>query len=47
MDAAVTTLGYWLLTTSAVAVGAYLALQAHYLTLDLIVVLPAVLRLWR
>ena len=33
--------------TTAVAVGVYVALQLHYLTLDLIVVLPAALRLFR
>ena len=36
--------GYWLLTTSAVAAGVYVALHAHYLTADLLVILPAWLR---
>jgi len=42
----VTALGYWLFMASAIAVGVYVALHAHYATLDLIVILPAVMRLW-
>jgi len=37
----------WLLMTSAVAVGVYVGLTLYYLTLDAIVVLPAVMRLFR
>jgi len=36
----------WLSTASAVAAGVYVALHLYYSTMDALVILPAVMRLW-
>ena len=41
-----TALLLWLWIASAVAVGVYVALHAHYATMDLVLILPAMMRPW-
>jgi len=40
-----TALGYWLFMTSAIAVGVFAGLWAYYATMDLVLILPAMMRM--